>query len=464
MTEQTVLVIDNNAERREQLKQILDFMALGTVLCCEHGAWRDKLDVVEHVRLAYIGDGDADSTRQEVQALRVWSPTIPIYVVSDDHEAEIHDGTLGHVRFPFQIKDFTDDLYRADAYRLSATPEQFRPELVRNLVGNSPAIVQVRQLISQVAGSDANVLILGESGTGKEVVARGLHYLSQRKEKSFVPVNCGAIPGDLLESELFGHEKGAFTGAISARQGRFEMAEAGTLFLDEIGDMPLPMQVKLLRVLQERVFERVGSNKPIETDVRVVAATHRNLEDNINDGSFREDLYYRLNVFPIELPALRERKEDIPLLVNEFIHRMERMERGSVRLTASAMGSLCEYPWPGNVRELSNLIERLVIMFPQGVVDVTELPDKYQVEGAQAVENIQRMETPAAEDVPGSAPTALQIPAAGIDLKEHLADLEKDFINQAIDHADGVVAQAAKLLAMRRTTLVEKMRKYGLQR
>ena len=205
-------------------------------------------------------------------------------------------------------------------------------------VGNSERIQGVRDLVRQVAVTDANVLILGESGTGKEVVARNVHFHSQRRNGPFVPVNCGAIPGELLESELFGHEKGAFTGAISARQGRFEMAAGGTLFLDEIGDMPLSMQVKLLRVLQERTFERVGGNKTLKADVRIVAATHQNLEQLVAEGKFRTDLFYRLNVFPIEIPSLSERPEDLPLLVHEFIARMAAERRGTLKVNSCAFG------------------------------------------------------------------------------------------------------------------------------
>jgi sigma-54 specific flagellar transcriptional regulator A len=278
-----------------------------------------------------------------------------------------------------------------------------------------------------------------------------------------VPINCGAIPAELLESELFGHEKGAFTGAISARQGRFEMAEGGTLFLDEIGDMPMPMQVKLLRVLQERTFERVGGTKLINADVRVVAATHRNLEEMIKEGKFREDLYYRLQVFPIEMPPLHARMDDIPLLINELIARLEHENRGSVRFTPSAVMALCQYKWPGNVRELSNLIERMVIMHPYGVVDVQDLPEKFRPAGA-----IHQAETEAAKFDPHLAPmepiVSTRLPREGIDLKEHISNLECTLIKQALDEAGGVVAHAAKRLNMRRTTLVEKLRKYGLQR
>jgi len=296
-------------------------------------------------------------------------------------------------------------------------------------------------------------------------VARNLHYYSNRRDKAFVPVNCGAIPGDLLESELFGHEKGAFTGAISARQGRFELAEHGTLFLDEIGDMSLNMQVKLLRVLQERTFERVGSNKSIEADVRIIAATHRDLEEAITDGKFREDLFYRLNVFPIEMPPLRDRVEDVPLLVNELIRRIEHEKRGSVRLTQGAILALCQYNWPGNVRELANLIERMAILYPFGVVDIGDLPEKFQTDTiAPETARLSEEILSSAQPMQYQLEAEPRLPRGGLDLKEHLSNLEVGFIKQALDDANGVVAQAAKRLGMRRTTLVEKLRKYGLQR
>jgi sigma-54 specific flagellar transcriptional regulator A len=265
------------------------------------------------------------------------------------------------------------------------------------------------------------------------------------------------------------------------------MAEGGTLFLDEIGDMPLPMQVKLLRVLQERTYERIGSNKTMTANVRVIAATHRNLEDQIADGRFREDLFYRLNVFPIEMPALRERPEDIPLLINELITRIEHENRGTVRLTPRAIASLCRYAWPGNVRELANVVERLVILYPYGTVDFEDIPAKFQIEGddlpdfvnmvieesqkpqiTPVSEPVQRASTPDAVSTATesqSAGAALEeLPEDGLDLKEHLANLEYLLIKQALDEAGGVVAHAANRLKMRRTTLVEKMRKYGIQR
>ncbi len=352
-------------------------------------------------------------------------------------------------------------------------------------VGESVVIKQVKKLIAQVAKSNANVLILGESGTGKEVVANCLHLLSKRSEMPYVPVNCGAIPKDLLESELFGHEKGAFTGALTMRKGRFEMAQTGTLFLDEIGDMPLAMQVKILRVLQERIFERVGGNKSLKADVRVIAATHRDLEDEVKAGHFREDLFYRLNVFPIEIPALRERVEDIPLLFHILNKRMQEDSESYVELTPEAMASIMQHPWPGNVRELSNLVERLGIMFPEEPVSWDDLPEKYQYDisdidelpqvnnlesttDTQSLnENIDEALTPKEEvseesssDISSFEQVSPVLPKDGFDLKDHMANLEYSLIQQALAESNEVVAHAAKLLNMRRTTLVEKMKKY----
>ena len=358
----------------------------------------------------------------------------------------------------------------------------------------------VKKLIQQVAKTDATVLILGESGTGKEVVAQALHNSSARSDKTFVPINCGAIPGELLESELFGHEKGAFTGAITARKGRFEMAEKGSIFLDEIGDMPLPMQVKLLRVLQERNYERVGGNKTFECDVRVIAATHRNLEDQIADGKFREDLFYRLNVFPIEMPALRERPEDIPELFEFMFAKMAEMGTAIPSLSEKAMQALQCYQWPGNVRELSNLAERLSILFADETIDYEQLPDRYQVEldsellhkltqlSANSTTNSEQ-NSPAGEksisidesnsdasakvaetNIESESKNGSEVTTGfsdinfddGIDLKSYLVGMEVELIQKALSQTEGNVSQAAKLLKTNRTTLVEKIRKYEL--
>jgi sigma-54 specific flagellar transcriptional regulator A len=315
-----------------------------------------------------------------------------------------------------------------------------------------------------VAPFDSSVLVLGESGTGKELVARFIHECSPRRDQPFIAINCGAIPPDLLESELFGHEKGAFTGAISTRKGRFEMAEGGTLLLDEIGDMSLPMQVKLLRVLQERCFERVGGSKSIRCNVRIIAATHRNLGQAILDGKFREDLYYRLNVFPVELPPLRSRTEDLMILIEEFNQRLLGRGLAPARLTADALAALAAYDWPGNVRELGNLIERLAILYPAASVRVSDLPAQYRGHGnVEHSDAAQLLDMVMHSDDDADPDGMDQLPDTGLNLRDHLADIEVGLIRQALAASEGVVAHAAKLLGMRRTTLVEKLRKYQLQ-
>jgi sigma-54 specific flagellar transcriptional regulator A len=465
-----LLLIENDEQQRLQLSAIFEFIGYNQITHATTDDYQQFVDA-DNLDAVLIGQYGSQEKLQDIfDYFNENAREIPILLLmsreSDRQlDSELLKRAFSIVNVPLSYSELTDVLHRASLFRSSKKKKagSFNIDLFRSMVGNSRAIRQVRSLIEQVAKSDATVLILGESGTGKEVVARNLHYHSSRRSKPFVPINCGAIPAELLESELFGHEKGAFTGAISARQGRFEMAEGGTLFLDEIGDMPMPMQVKLLRVLQERTFERVGGTKLINADVRVVAATHRNLEEMIKEGKFREDLYYRLQVFPIEMPPLHARMDDIPLLINELIARLEHENRGSVRFTPSAVMALCQYKWPGNVRELSNLIERMVIMHPYGVVDVQDLPEKFRPAGA-----IHQAETEAAKFDPHLAPmepiVSTRLPREGIDLKEHISNLECTLIKQALDEAGGVVAHAAKRLNMRRTTLVEKLRKYGLQR
>ncbi len=325
--------------------------------------------------------------------------------------------------------------------------------------GQSPRMAGVRRLIEQVAPFNTNVLITGESGTGKEWVARYIHALSPRHDKAFVPVNCGAIPADLLESELFGHEKGAFTGAIATRVGRFEAAEGGTLFLDEIGDMSLPMQVKLLRVLQERVYERVGSNRSRSCDVRIIAATHRNLEEAIREGKFREDLFYRLNVFPIELPPLRERKEDLAELAANILDRCRRLGQDPVKLSGGALRILRCYDWPGNIRELANLMERLCVLYPGQEVDIPNLPSRYTVNAPLRETD---REIVARRVAAGPQPQDFDLPTEGVPLKAYIENIEIALIRRALAETDGVVAHAAQRLQVRRTTLAEKMKRYGI--
>ena len=337
----------------------------------------------------------------------------------------------------------------------------------QDLRGQHPSMRQVRRLIAQVARTDATVLILGETGSGKEVVARAVHRASTRAKKPFVAVNCGAIPPDLLESELFGHEKGAFTGAFTARTGRFELAEDGVIFLDEIGDMPLPMQVKLLRVLQERTFERVGSNKSLQTNARVISATHRDLDEAVAAGNFREDLFFRLNVFPIDLPPLRERRSDIPLLVEALNERLREQGAEPALLTPAVLAHLSQLDWPGNIRELGNLLEQLSIMYPAELVDLAQLPPRVRPEDVTApVLPTDAVSTAAAAPIPAAAPApgATSALPEGVELREYLNALERDMIQSALDEHGYVVARAARRLGMRRTTLVERMRKFGLER
>lgn len=464
-----ILLVDQDAQRRAEFKAVLEFIDCETVLTsCDE--WPVGIaDEVQLIVLGRLGDDPEAPARCQLQG-RIGRdvPILCITGVTDPSQlpADLAMQVVASIEYPFKYRQLNHALHQAAVYRQDQQAGGSHPYLFRSLVGSSRGIRQVRALIQQVADTDANVLIFGESGTGKEVVARNLHYFSRRRRGAFVPLNCGAIPGELLESELFGHEKGAFTGALYSRQGCFELAEGGTLFLDEIGDMPLAMQVKLLRVLQERVFERVGSSRSTRADVRIIAATHRNLEDEIAEGRFREDLYYRLNVFPIEMPPLRERAEDIALLISELLARLRLEHRASVRLTPVAIAALSQYPWPGNVRELANLMERLVIMYRYGVVDICDLPEKFrgefsEVELTQACERLVPHQAPPCEF---DTPAPLRLPTAGLDLKKHLSEMELALIQQALAETGGVVAHAAKRLKMRRTTLVEKMRKYGLGR
>ncbi|PKH88728.1 sigma-54 dependent transcriptional regulator [Colwellia sp. Bg11-28] len=490
-----ILVVDNDAGRSQQLSTVLAFVGEHFIHCSQEQAVTKLADCSHILTVILTGNVSHDCT-----ALIKVNPSVPfiLHDVLDANELAVNVNVIGTLAAPLNYAQLTEQIHHCHQYHNKLPRRGTKlgsSALFRSLVGSSEPMAQVRFLIEQVAKTPASVLVLGESGTGKEVIARNIHNLSDRAKEAFVPVNCGAIPAELLESELFGHEKGAFTGAISTRKGRFELAEGGTLFLDEIGDMPQPMQVKLLRVLQERTFERVGGSKSIKANVRIVAATHQDLEEMIKEGSFREDLFYRLNVFPIDTPSLRERKEDIPLLLKELLTRFEHEQNKTVRFTEKAIESLMEHPWPGNVRELSNLIERMLIMYGDQIVDVTELPYKYQHVDVQAYnpeypEELQEHDVinelfggfdyddddsdddnDQGELTVGSEVSSAQssadatlLPSDGLNLKEHLAELEVSLINQSLSKHDYVVARAAETLGMRRTTLVEKMRKYDLHK
>jgi DNA-binding NtrC family response regulator len=335
------------------------------------------------------------------------------------------------------------DLKRENLHLRNQLKKKYRFE---NIIGDSEKMEKVFEVMEKVADTDSTVLILGESGTGKELVAQAIHYRSYRREKPFVPVNCAAIPAELLESELFGHEKGAFTNAIRMRIGRFELANGGTVFLDEIGDMNPLLQSKLLRVLQERQFERVGGTKTIKTDIRIVAATHQNLKALVQQRKFREDLYYRLNVIPMEIPPLRERKTDIPLLAHYFLDQFNRRKKKKVRgIREDAMSRLRQYEWPGNVRELENTIERVIILLDGDLVTPADLPDKFH--------EIPRAETAQTADIPES----------GISLDDAVNEFERNLILQALIKTGWVKNKAAQLLNLNRTTLIEKIKRQNLQ-
>jgi len=458
------LVVESDPSRADAVGSALAFLGYRPVLASR----MHTVEAGEAWRGAYVGTVDDEAELEGYLApLGRQARELPMLVAADSPIATalIADDNIQNVELidmPLRYERLSEALRSLQA-RMQPAVSSLR------FVGQSGPMQRVNALIRQVAPFDSSVLVLGESGSGKELVARTIHDCSPRRDKPFVAINCGAIPAELLESELFGHEKGAFTGAISSRKGRFELAEGGTLFLDEIGDMSLPMQVKLLRVLQERVFERVGGNRAQRCDVRIIAATHRDLEGAIERGTFREDLFYRLSVFPLEMPPLRQRLEDLPALIAEFNQRLVTRGLSSVRFTPSAMNALCAHAWPGNVRELSNLVERMAILMPQGDVRAADLPEKYR--GATPVEEVSgaaliaMME--AEPDVTetfryGGEGDPSVLPQGGLDLKDHLAGIEIGLIRQALDSANGVVAHAAKLLRVQRTTLVEKLRKYGL--
>lgn len=356
-------------------------------------------------------------------------------------------------------------------------------ELTDRFIGRSARVRDLLSLVARVARSDSTVLITGESGTGKERIARILHDASPRSGAPFVPINCGAIPEGLMESELFGHEKGAFTGAVTGRSGRFEIASGGTIFFDEIGELPLSLQVKLLRVLQEKTYERVGGSKALTANVRVLAATHRNLEEMSREGRFREDLFYRLSVIPVEIPPLRERKEDIPLLVAFFLRRWEEEGRGeTVVLGEGTLEALSEYAWPGNVRELENVMERLLVLLGGETVTPADLPEKILKNRypepspltPKPVSLPSSEETLAAPPLPEAPETAMAEasealrltraidPGGEFNLTSFMGDVERTLVLKALDKSGGNRSRAAEILGINRTTLIEKLKRFGI--
>ncbi len=357
-------------------------------------------------------------------------------------------GAFDYLTKPAKLDEIIIILQRAEELNaLKEENELLRSQIQQrfaNIVGQSTPMQKLYRTIQRVSRTATTVLILGESGTGKELIANAIHYHSDRKDKPFVPINCGAIPEELLESELFGHERGAFTGALKDRKGRFELAHQGTVFLDEIGEMSQKLQVKLLRFLQEKRFERVGGGRTIQVDAGIIAATNKNLEKAVEEGSFREDLFYRLNVIPMHVPPLREREGDVPLLIHHFLKRhCQEKEIPLKRMSKAAAETLDRYPWPGNVRELENLIERLVILTDSEEIDVDDLPPR--IRQCQATRPSSLMD--------------ISLGETGMDLKKTLDDLENHLIMEALKRANGVKNRAANLLGLNRTTLIEKMKK-----
>ncbi len=461
MPSESILVVDDTPEIRENMAEILSSDGFSVDVA------RDGEEAIEILAQRHYDVVLTDLSmprRSGLDVLRVLNEqgedTVCILITGfGTIQAAVEAMRLG--AFDFLTKPVKSDELRVvidkalETRSLRRENKTLRQELRKALgfdriVGKSPAIQVVFHLVEKVASADSTVLITGESGTGKELIAHAVHDHGKRKDRPFVPVNCAAIPAELLESELFGHEKGAFTHAIRTRIGRFELADKGTIFLDEIGDMPPVLQVKLLRVLQERAFERVGGSKTIHVDIRVIAATNVDLEEAVRQGRFREDLFYRLNVIPIRVPPLRERKADIPLLIEHFLAKFSRGGK-TVTVDDAARRSLVAYDWPGNVRELENMMERLVILSNGSVVTREDLPERIRGAGGRSVLDSGVMEIPS-------------LPEEGIPLNEVVNEFEKAIIIQALDRTNWIKNRAAKLLQMNRTTLIEKMKKQQINR
>lgn len=458
MSQVHVLVVDDDPALREILREAL-MRESYTVSTAEDGtaAIQAVKESVVHIVITDYQLPDIDGLEVIDRLSKLDAKIIPIVMTGfgtiETAVRAMKSGAFDFITKPFDLETVAVVVRKAaEFHRLRqenhllrrAVRDQYRLE---QLVGVSEPMQQVLEFVQKVADSDSTVMIQGESGTGKELVARMLHFNSLRRDRPLVPVNCGAIPENLLESELFGHEKGAFTGATHARMGRFELAHGGTIFLDEIGELSLPLQVKLLRVLQEREFERVGGNRTIHVDVRIIAATNQDLETMVEERRFRQDLFYRLNVIPIVIPPLRERRTDIPLLIDHFLTRFNQSKHTEVvGLDDEALRLLTEYDWPGNIRELENMMERLVVLKKQGILSSEDLPQK-----------ISRRSI-----IPELKEQFIRLSEDGIHLSREVEQYEKHLIMEALKKANGVTARAAQLLHLNRTTLVEKLKRKGV--
>jgi DNA-binding NtrC family response regulator len=457
---QRILIVDDESSLRTALFRVLDRQGYQVITanCKREAEVLAGSDQALDLALVDLRLPDGDGI-ELMQRLRATHPNIQVIILTGHGSIELavratQHGAFHFVTKPFNMEELLSVIGRALSHKsLQQENHQLRSALHRkyrfdNIVGQSEEIRKVLSMVERVSDSDSTVLISGDSGTGKELIAKAIHYNSPRSTKPFVPINCGAIPGELLESELFGHIKGAFTGAIANRAGRFELASGGTLFLDEIGELSLNLQVKLLRVLQERRFEPVGSAKTHEADVRVIAATNIDLAKAVARGQFREDLFYRLNVIPITIPSLKQRRSDIPLLLHHFVqHFNQTKNRQLIGFTPESLEVLYHYPWPGNIRELENLVERLAILKGSGQVDLIDLPEHY------------RNCRPAAASMSDS----MEIPEAGLDFNSAVDAYENLLILQALEKTGWNRNQAAALLKLNRTTLVEKIKKKGLR-
>lgn len=456
------LIITDDKIISANMDTVFKFIQKEVIFASSRKEAKDKLQNNNRILIAFVALSSEEDEKEVLSLLRNGYPDISTHLINATEESssdlKTPPGVTSFLHFPVDFESLMHTIKKAE---LSRNNLDGRKGLAISLTGDSAEIQEVESSIRQVSQADANVLLLGESGTGKEIVARAIHQFSLRADGPFVAVNCGAIPPELLESELFGHEKGAFTGATNSRRGRFELAEGGTLFLDEIGDMPMAMQVKLLRVIQERTFERVGGMKTIASNVRLIAATHQDLEKRIEEGEFRTDLFYRLNVFPIRLPPLRSRTSDIPLLLKEFSEKICRQlgKTQPIVFDSSAIESLSQHPLPGNVREIENLVERLSILRPGETISVDLLPPKYKSLISSPEHAQHFVYRPSIE--PRSP--SIKFDSGPINLKQHLTALEKNLIFQALDDTDWVVSKAARVLTLRRTTLIQKIRKLGIR-
>ncbi|HBA71780.1 MAG: sigma-54-dependent Fis family transcriptional regulator [Geobacteraceae bacterium GWC2_55_20] len=458
----SILIADDNVKTRDLVSAFLTYQGYN-IACPEHNALffdtiqKQNVDIVV-ADIAHLLTTIPDFLEQAATI----NPLLVLIAYGNSGDGMKFDSceNVFTLTKPLNLDELESLVMRAREYQTLKTLDaeigdcDQHQVLSLSMIGKSAPMRDLFGLITKVAASNATVLIQGESGTGKELAARAIHQLSARNRNNFIPVNCAAIPDDLLESELFGHVKGSFTGAYANRAGRFEMADKGTLFLDEIGDMKANLQVKLLRVLQNREFEPVGASKSQKVDVRIVAATNKNLEEQVAKRDFREDLYYRLSVIPITIPPLRERREDIPLLVHTFLARFNADKRNALKgFSREAMELLCSYDWPGNVRELENLVERLVILKGSGFITPVDLPERY-LSGKQP--------SPAPPVAEQPSPSDIQLPEGGICINSAVDEFENRLILQALNRTGGNKKEAALLLNLKRTTLIEKLKKKNL--